>query len=165
MYNNIFNHININTLSILRMFILVYAFSIIAIKITALLAKRRKQTVKSAKDTIIAETKMQRKPNLDLPAINFSVIIILCLCAVVFFLVQNGYYNHLCRYDVNDVIQYWNILFCFILSIVFIFSDINSLFNIKFMSLIISSKWFNAFEIIILTLYIPITISLIIVCQ
>ena len=157
-----------NFLTILRASIFIYSILLIAIKIIAFIVRRNRLILEqesNISDTNIleeTETSVQQPINLDIAATNLSVIIILCLCVVVFFLVQNGFHgNNICQYD---LIQYWNILFCYLLSISFIAPDLDELFNIKFTNSIIFTNWFKTFELIMLGLYIPITISLMILC-
>ncbi len=163
MYNGIFNYTNINIFSILRICIAIYGILVIAIKFIAFIVKRNRPILKQEENTIISEKiKIQQPTTLDLAAVNFSVIIILCLCAIVFFLVQYGYYKNInCQYNLTD---YWNILLLYLLSISFIAPDIDTLFDTNFTNSIIFTKWFKTFEFIVLTLYLPITISLMIIC-
>ncbi len=166
MYNSVFDYTNGNILSILRAFIIIYSILVIGIKFLALIVKRNRTIFKQEKNIIISEKpefQEQQLTTLNETATNFSVIIILCLCGVVFFLVQYGYHgNNICQHNLTE---YWNILLFCLLSISLIAPDIDELFNMNFTNSIIFTRYFKTFESIVLTLYIPITISLIVICR
>ena len=153
MDNSIFNYVNSNAVFIFKASIFICSFLVIVIKFIAFFAKRKKQASKQK------ETEVQKKEltALDLAAVNFSVITILCLCVAVFFLVQTGYdSNNICQYNLTE---YWNILFIYLLLIGFIAPDIDKLLNTNFTNSTIFTKWFKSFEIVMSTLYIPRAIS------
>ena len=165
MYNSVFDYTNSNILSILRALIIIYSILVIGIKFLALIVKRNRSIFKQEKNIIISENpeiQEQQSTTLKETATNFSLIIILCLCAVVFFLVQHGDHgNNICQHNLTE---YWNILLFCLLSISFTAHDIDNLLNMNFTNSIIFTKYFKTFELIVLTLYIPMTILLIIFC-